>query len=196
MSSQKGNVSRTRAQKYKNSHVFKNDKHEVSHAVKHMNSIEINNVCAKCKGILEWKIKYKKYKPQKNPSTCVACHEKNVKHAYHTICKDCAKAAKVCPKCGKSETLVAPSAAAYDDSILKTTDMQESLKSLSERRRRAFNRFVQKTLESGAGEDGLSAEEIIKNKLKEMTLESNKSESSLGIDSDFEDEGDSEDDTS
>lgn len=196
MSSQRGNISRSRPQKHKNKTVFKNNLHDTSHTIKQINSIEISNVCERCKGVLEWKIKYKKYKQLKAASTCVTCHMKTVKHAYHTICLPCSKTAKVCPKCGKSsDNLVLPSAATFDGSMLKTADVRDSLKQMSERRRRTFNRFVEKTLASGPGDSEKSCEEIILAKLKEMSVE-NESDSVLDdLDCDSDDEGTSYEET-
>jgi len=169
MSSQKGNISRTRTQKHTNKRAFKNDLHDTSHTIKQINSLEISNVCGKCKGVLEWKIKYKKYKFPKAASTCVVCHQKNVKHAYHTLCTECSTKANVCPKCGKAETLVVPSAASFDESILKSGEIKESLKSLPERRRRTFMRFVEKTLAMGSDDSEKGVKEIILEKLKEIS---------------------------
>ena len=103
MSSQKGNVSRSRAQKYKNSRAFKNDLHDKTPKIKLINSLEITDVCPRCKDVLEWKIKYRKYKMPKNPTTCTKCSRKNVTNSYRIMCKECAEKLKVCPKCGLNE---------------------------------------------------------------------------------------------
>ena len=63
MSSQKGNPSRKRGQKYQNKFAFKNSLHDTSKRTKEINSTQIHACCEKCKLIVEWKIKYKKYKP-------------------------------------------------------------------------------------------------------------------------------------
>uniref|UniRef100_A0A0A9YWL2 Uncharacterized protein C9orf85 n=1 Tax=Lygus hesperus TaxID=30085 RepID=A0A0A9YWL2_LYGHE len=103
MSSQKGNVARSRAQKYKNSRAFKNDLHDKTPKIKLINSLEITDVCPRCKDVLEWKIKYRKYKMPKNPRTCTKCNKKNVTNSYRIMCKECAEKLKVCPKCGLNE---------------------------------------------------------------------------------------------
>ncbi|XP_075226205.1 uncharacterized protein C9orf85 homolog isoform X2 [Lycorma delicatula] len=103
MSTQKGNCNRSRAQKHQNTKVFKNNLYDTSKKTKTINKIKVTNVCDRCKAILEWKIKYKKYKMLKNPSTCCKCHNKCVKESYHTICEECSKKLNVCPKCGKSK---------------------------------------------------------------------------------------------
>lgn len=109
MSSQKGNVSRTRPQKHKNRTVFKNNLHDKSNQTKLINSLQVSDVCVRCKGIIEWKIKYKKYKPLKQPRTCVNCSQKTVKQAYHIMCSICSKTLGVCSKCcQKKDILEAP----------------------------------------------------------------------------------------
>lgn len=89
-----------RPQKHQNSKAFKNDLYDCTNTTKFINSLEISDVCQRCKDILEWKIKYKKYKLLKNPSTCIKCNNKNVNSSYRKICTTCANSLSVCPKCG------------------------------------------------------------------------------------------------
>uniref|UniRef100_A0A1B6MG56 Uncharacterized protein n=1 Tax=Graphocephala atropunctata TaxID=36148 RepID=A0A1B6MG56_9HEMI len=103
MSSQRGNVSRTRPQKHKNSRVFKNNLHDKSKKTQIINSITVTDTCNRCKAIIEWKIKYKKYKQLKSAKTCIKCSNKTVKQSYHTICGLCVKNLKVCAKCGTND---------------------------------------------------------------------------------------------
>lgn len=103
MSSERGNVKRTRPQKYQNVRAFRNDLYDNSKKTKLLNSLEITDVCVHCKGVLEWRIKYKKYKLIKAPTKCVKCCQKTVVLSYRTICAPCAVALNVCPKCGKNE---------------------------------------------------------------------------------------------
>lgn len=162
MSTERGNTSRTRAQKHQNKTKFKNNLHDTSHTTKFLNNLEVENVCSKCKGVIEWKIKYKKYKPLKAPSTCIKCHNKNVKFAYHTICTDCAKASKVCPKCGEAKELIQSTSTVTQEDLLKNREIQEMVKALSERRRRTFFRYVDKNKSC--------TEETAILKLKELSL--------------------------
>lgn len=143
MSSQKGNANRSRPQKYQNRVSFKNDLHDKSHKTKIINNLEIVDVCERCKKIIEWKIKYKKYKPLKAPGTCTKCTQKTVKHTYHTICLPCAKQHEVCPKCGTNATIV-EGGPNEKDSIQSDTELQALLKSLPERKRRTFIRYINK----------------------------------------------------
>ncbi|CAN8004953.1 unnamed protein product [Ixodes hexagonus] len=106
MSLQPGNVRRTRSQKHQNATAFKNTLHDTSRQTKKLINLKITNVCVRCKEKIEWKIKYKKYKPLTVPRKCVKCEGKTVKSAYHTICSTCSDSLKICAKCGTSENLV------------------------------------------------------------------------------------------
>ena len=67
MSYQKGNVNRTRKQKYQNVTTFKNNLHDKSKSIKEINSIEHKGLCEHCKDIVEWKVHFKKYKSLTQP---------------------------------------------------------------------------------------------------------------------------------
>jgi hypothetical protein len=101
--------------------------------------MEIVNVCAKCKAILEWKIKYKKYKLPKAPKKCTMCEQKTIKNAYHIICIPCAEMQKVCPKCGKTEEIVKSN---VPDQLKLDVEFQNFIKDLTERKRRTFLRCL------------------------------------------------------
>ncbi|KAI4493733.1 hypothetical protein M0804_001909 [Polistes exclamans] len=147
MSCQKGNTKRSRPQKYKNQTVFKNDLHDKSHKTKFINNIEVANVCERCKKIIEWKIKYKKYKPLKAPAKCTKCEEKTVRHAYHTMCLPCSKDHKVCPKCCEKREII--EAKPNKEEIMKLdAETQMFLKQLPERKRRTIIRSMNRNCNS------------------------------------------------
>ncbi|KAM4577796.1 uncharacterized protein C9orf85 homolog [Fundulus diaphanus] len=108
MSSQKGNVSRSRPQKHQNASAFKNDKYGATVQVKKANSKIHDGLCQHCKGVLEWKVKYNKYKPLTQPKKCVKCSQRTVRDAYHIVCKPCSLQLEICCKCGKKEDIVIP----------------------------------------------------------------------------------------
>ncbi|XP_074525499.1 uncharacterized protein C9orf85 homolog [Halichoeres trimaculatus] len=108
MSSQKGNVSRSRGQKHQNATAYKNNKYGATAQVKKANSKIHDGLCQHCKGILEWKVKYNKYKSLTQPKKCVKCSQKAVRDAYHIICKPCSLQLEICCKCGKKEDIVVP----------------------------------------------------------------------------------------
>jgi len=45
--------------------------------------------CQRCFDKIEWRKKYRKYKPLTQPSTCNICKKRNITSAYHTICNGC-----------------------------------------------------------------------------------------------------------
>lgn len=75
MSTQKGNASRTRVQKHKNIRAFKNDLYDTSHMCKKINELEFYGICNRCKDIIDWKVKYKKYKPLTTSKKWLASHQ-------------------------------------------------------------------------------------------------------------------------
>ncbi|XP_029017544.1 uncharacterized protein C9orf85 homolog [Betta splendens] len=108
MSSRKANGSRSRGQKYQNTVAFKNDKYGASVQVKKAKSKIHDGLCQHCKNVLEWKVKYNKYKSLTQPRKCVKCSQKTVKDAYHVICKPCSLQLEICCKCGQKEEIVIP----------------------------------------------------------------------------------------
>ncbi|XP_057689033.1 uncharacterized protein C9orf85 homolog [Corythoichthys intestinalis] len=108
MSTQRGNASRSRAQKHQNTTAYKNDKFGASVQAKKANSKIHDGLCQRCKDVLEWKVKYNKYKTLTQPKKCVKCSQKTVKDAYHVICKPCSLQLEICCKCGKKEDIVIP----------------------------------------------------------------------------------------
>lgn len=145
MSCQKGNTNRSRSQKYQNRTTFKNNLHDNSKKIKFINSIEVVNVCERCKKIIEWKIKYKKYKALKAPMKCIKCEQKTVKHSYHNICLPCAKQNKICPKCGKKKEIV-EGKPSKEEQIKLDEEFKIILKTMSERKRRTFLRYMNQQL--------------------------------------------------
>ncbi|XP_072260260.1 uncharacterized protein C9orf85 homolog isoform X1 [Pyxicephalus adspersus] len=81
--------------------------------LRHEHNTKINSklhdgVCQHCKDVLEWRVKFSKYKPLSQPKKCVKCLQKSVRDAYHIICKPCAIQLEICAKCGKKEDIVVP----------------------------------------------------------------------------------------
>lgn len=144
MSSQKGNVSRTRAQKHKNATAYKNTLHDTSHWTKNILKTTQDGLCARCKEVIEWKIKYKKYKPLTQPATCVRCHQKTVKKAYYTVCQPCATQHEVCAKCAKKKEIVNEFETDERTKAAEQSRMEEEIKYLSERERRTLFRLQAK----------------------------------------------------
>lgn len=142
MSSQKGNSNRSRPQKHQNHTAFKNTLHDTSHRTKFINSIQVTDVCLRCKEIIEWKIKYKKYKPLSQPKKCVTCEQKTVKKAYHVMCVDCGRKLKKCTKCCQSKEVL--DVTEEKNTFKMDKEMKLAVKLLSERKRRTFQRYFEK----------------------------------------------------
>nr|XP_056704830.1 uncharacterized protein C9orf85 homolog [Euleptes europaea] len=106
MSSQRGNVARTRSQRHQNAEVFRNDKHDTSAQRKKLNAKQHEGLCQHCKEVLEWRVKFNKYKPLTKPKKCVKCLQKTVKDSYHIVCKPCACELDLCAKCGERKEIV------------------------------------------------------------------------------------------
>jgi Uncharacterized conserved protein (DUF2039) len=51
----------------------------------------IEHCCQRCIDKIEWRKKYRKYKPLTQPSTCNICHNRNISSAYHTVCDTCSR---------------------------------------------------------------------------------------------------------
>ncbi|XP_068943182.1 uncharacterized protein C9orf85 homolog [Petaurus breviceps papuanus] len=134
MSSQKGNVTRTRAQRHQNAFSFRNDKFDTSAQTKKINAKLHDGVCQHCKEVLEWRVKYSKYKLLSKPKKCVKCLQKTVKDSYHMICRPCACELEVCAKCGKKEEIVIP----ISNKLEKTSDVESDGISDGRRRNRRF----------------------------------------------------------
>lgn len=147
MSTQRGNTARSRPQKHQNKSKFKNNLHDTSHKTKLINNIHVSDVCERCKEVIEWKIKYKKYKPLTQPKKCVKCEQKTVKKAYHVMCTECGKNLEVCTKCCQVKEVV-PNVPDKHEEIKLDYELQQMLQSLPERKRRTFIRYMNKTKNS------------------------------------------------
>lgn len=202
MSTQRGNASRTRAQKHKNRHVFKNDLHDKTPQQMRLNKMHVSTVCQRCKEVIEWKIKYKKYKPLSQAKTCARCQQRTVRKAYHVICRDCAIKDHVCAKCLKSADEVAieaPEPTPQEEQQLQV-EMDRLIKSFSERKRRAFLRYMnkgrKKETEEPLDEEAQEAQEKATRvrHTREELLEKIKQLNLGGEDDDFGDDSDDDED--
>ncbi|KAK6179813.1 hypothetical protein SNE40_012084 [Patella caerulea] len=141
MSTQKGNTQKSRKPKHQNNTVFKNNRYDASAKLKLINSLQITGVCKHCKAKIEWKIKYKKYKPLTVPRRCNKCSEKTVKRAYYVLCTPCATAAEVCAMCNEKQPIVfQPEELGSQEQESQKSEMESELSMLSERERRTFLR--------------------------------------------------------
>lgn len=76
-----------RAPKHQNTFAFRhNPKSKKTDKI--LNSPNVG-VCRRCHDKIEWRKKYRKYKPRTQLGKCNLCCRKNITAAYHTICTDC-----------------------------------------------------------------------------------------------------------
>merc|ERR1712151_1317070 len=112
-------------------------------------------VCKRCFDKIEWRKKYRKYKPRTQPGKCNKCHKRNVKAAYHTICTGCSyttdkdgKTIRMCAMCVK-EPVYKSNNDDNDEEMNETIDaineaMQNSDKPLKLREIKSIQRQVLK----------------------------------------------------
>ncbi|XP_063708121.1 uncharacterized protein C9orf85 homolog [Culicoides brevitarsis] len=211
MSTKKGNVQRTRAQKHQNRTPFKNDLHDTSNKIKIINAIKIAEVCERCKEIIDWKRKYRKYKPLSQPKTCNKCGQRTIKQAYHVLCTPCAVENRQCAKClvSADEAHILPPNKTREEEEKEQAELDKLLKNLPERKRRTFLRYLRKKNEpskEAVDEDGIdiSTKKVekheldaeIRKKFDELKLLNQKMDEELGFLHDLDDselEGDSYD---
>ncbi|KAF0290728.1 uncharacterized protein FJT64_011114 [Amphibalanus amphitrite] len=118
--------------------------HDTSRRTKLLNNMEVHGVCQRCKDIIDWKIKYKKYKPLTAPKTCTKCHQKTITQAYRTICRNCASSLQVCEKCGESKTVIPKTILTPQEQMKEEAELEKELKGLPERKRRSLKRCMAK----------------------------------------------------
>ncbi|XP_046551526.1 uncharacterized protein C9orf85 homolog [Haliotis rubra] len=141
MSSQKGNVNRSRKQKHQNTSVFRNDMYNKSKKVASLNETKLPGLCQHCREKIEWKIKYAKYKPLTVPKKCIKCSEKTVKKAYYNICLPCGQAREICCKCGEKKDIVEQPGLSAEQQAAEDSRLEQEVKYLTERQRRSFFRL-------------------------------------------------------
>lgn len=154
MSSQRGNVNRSRPQKHKNATKFSNTRHDKSQRTKEIVSLTVDGLCARCKEKIEWKIKYKKYKPLTKPATCTKCHQKTVKKSYYIVCEPCATAAGICAKCSEKKEIVLQYQGDERSQAAEQSELEQELQMMSERQRRTFFRLQEQGKLKNLSEDG------------------------------------------
>jgi len=76
-----------RAPSHQNSFAFKHN--PKSKKTERILSAPNTHVCRRCHEKIEWRKKYRKYKPRTQPGKCNLCQTRNVMAAYHTICTTC-----------------------------------------------------------------------------------------------------------
>jgi len=141
MSSKTGQSKRTRPQKHQNQSQWKANKFKTDPLTKLLENITITNCCPKCTDVIEWKVKYGKYKPLTQPAKCVKCGGRRVKSAYQIVCVPCVEETGVCAKCGQTAEVVNNTIPSAAEQARLESEFQRDLKALPERKRRTFLRY-------------------------------------------------------
>lgn len=173
MSTRRG-AAKKQGPKHQNTFAFKHNKN--SKKTKVILGINHFGLCTRCHEIIEWKKKYRKYKPLKAPkkwcvsrpiSTAVChvadtaavansngCDRRSITKAYHTLCDGCARTRGVCAKCGKEpadEKAEAGEAETEEELIER---LEAGVPGMRERDRRAMLRKLYRGEGAESGEDG------------------------------------------
>ncbi|KAG7377924.1 hypothetical protein PHYPSEUDO_010845 [Phytophthora pseudosyringae] len=151
MSSQRGNVKKS-APKHQNGYAFKHN--PKSKKTERILSMPIHGLCEKCRKQIEWRKKYRKYKPLTQPGSCIYCHQKSVTSAYHASCDPCAKERDICAKCCLAKEIVASEQELLAEHEQKERDFENSLEGMRERDRRAYLRKLEKEKDAIANGGG------------------------------------------
>ncbi|KAL1920051.1 uncharacterized protein VTP21DRAFT_1197 [Calcarisporiella thermophila] len=128
-------------QKYQNTFSYKHNRN--SKKTKKIAASPIQGLCARCTEVIEWRKKFRKYKPLTTPKRCVGCQEKAIKDAYHILCDPCARTRGVCAKCQEKKEIV-PAKKTAEDEREEQLRIERVLGNMRERERRAFLRKMEK----------------------------------------------------
>lgn len=83
----------------------------------------IEHCCQRCYDKLEWRKRYRKYKPLTQPSTCNICRNRNITAAYHTVCDSCSiKSTKAINLLSAWNTPAINTKATEDDNVTSDKD--------------------------------------------------------------------------
>lgn len=135
-------------------------------------------VCKRCHEKIEWRKKYRKYKPRTQLGKCNMCQKRNIKAAYHTICGDCSykvsgyeKNIKMCEICTKEPVFASTTTTSLNGEVVvvegggnNEVDMIEKMKAdlihekeeaenkaIRLRDKKSIDRKVQKLVFGGGG---------------------------------------------
>lgn len=142
MSTRKG-APKKKAPKHQNNYTFQHNKN--SKKTKKILEIPNNGLCKRCYEKIEWKKKYRKYKPIKQPRKCNVCEQKKVTRAYHSICDDCGSELGVCLKCMNLEVFKSEKEI-EEEMLQEEEDVEEMLEGLPLRVKKSYLRKKEKGL--------------------------------------------------
>ncbi|KAI9230709.1 MAG: hypothetical protein DHS80DRAFT_28600 [Piptocephalis tieghemiana] len=129
-------------QKYQNEVAFKHNKN--SKLTRKIIAMPITGLCAKCLEMIEWRKKFRKYKPLTQPKKCVDCLERKVKEAYHVTCDDCAGRMGICAKCRQQTTIMPSTRKTVAEIEAEKRKEEAQLAMMNERQRRSYLRRLER----------------------------------------------------
>jgi len=138
-SCEKGNIKK-KGQAHQNKYAFKHNKNSKL-TVKIM-SLPNEGLCQHCHSVIEWKKRYRKYRPLTSLKRCQVCEGKTVSRAYHVICEICAIKTKVCAKCLEDKSIVVEMRTA-EQQEKDQKEFEDFMDNLSERERRTILRKIE-----------------------------------------------------
>ena len=94
---------------------------------------------------VEWRKKYRRYKPLTTPASCAGCHQKTVRAAYHHLCDACAQSRKVCAGCMESKHIVTSAANGEKELEAKRELLEREIKGLHLRKQQRILREFDRT---------------------------------------------------
>ncbi|CAM9621239.1 unnamed protein product, partial [Chrysoparadoxa australica] len=122
-------------------------------------AMPIRGLCKKCHEKIEWKKKYRKYKPLTKPGVCQECRQKSVTAAYHVLCKPCAQSLRVCSWCKQRKSIVPSEAAETFEEAKARVEGECKEEGVSLRVRARLLREVEKKFFRGSGEEKEEADD-------------------------------------
>ncbi|KAG5178452.1 hypothetical protein JKP88DRAFT_225426 [Tribonema minus] len=101
-------------------------------------------LCKSCWDKVEWRKKYRKYRPLTQPATCRDCSQRTVTAAYHKICQPCAKAKGVCAFCCDRRDLVKKTGLETLETVTKEIEAEALAGGMTLREKKAALRAAEK----------------------------------------------------
>jgi hypothetical protein len=165
--SQRGGNDKKRGPKFQNAFAFAHNRN--SKKTKKIAEMANEGLCQHCWDKIEWRKKYRKYKPLTQPSTwyvyvaslqfCASpslrflwvysqfCKQKCVTAAYHKACSKCAKKKKVCGMCVEKKEIIKSEKQMEDEQEAKYQELLAQ--PMKERERRTLVRKMEKAKAAG-----------------------------------------------
>lgn len=129
-------------QKYQNKIAFKHN--PGSKLTQKILNSPVTGLCSKCHELIEWRKRYRKYKPLTVTKKCVDCGEKRITEAYHVLCSECSAKEGVCAKCRQSDSEIINKVVKDAATVNKEEqDLMALVKAMPERMRRTYHRKLE-----------------------------------------------------